>query len=204
MGKLAKWPARTVENVYHKAGESAAVCHDCQLQFAPQRVAGQDAEVAADVREHGADRPATHLGGDLLRRGQPREQRISRLGRARRSRLAFGSETGQARRPRFLVQRGGVLKHAGLERVGAQQTARDAGEDLRDIVGAEADGSEGGVGRGALADRGGEFRGVVDQPANESEQAAAARGLVRIGRIGLSCGRGGRIGREQKKDTRPG
>jgi hypothetical protein len=42
------------------------------LQFAPQRVAWQDAEIAADVGDDGADRPAADLGGDLLGGGQVR------------------------------------------------------------------------------------------------------------------------------------
>ena len=38
-----------------------------------------DAEIAADIGDDGADRPATHLGGDLFLGGQASEARV--LGR---------------------------------------------------------------------------------------------------------------------------
>jgi hypothetical protein len=40
------------------------------LQFAPQRMARHDAEIAADVGDDGADRATAYLGSDLLRRRQ--------------------------------------------------------------------------------------------------------------------------------------
>jgi hypothetical protein len=49
---------RLLEDVFHKAGEVAALSDDGDLQFPPERVAGHDAEVAADVGDDGADRLA--------------------------------------------------------------------------------------------------------------------------------------------------
>jgi len=51
-------------------GEVAALFDDGDLQSPPQRVAGQDAEIAADVGENGADQLAADFCGDLLRGGQ--------------------------------------------------------------------------------------------------------------------------------------
>ena len=45
------------------------------------RIAGPDAEVAADVDDDGADRATTHFGGDLLFRGEAREAGILREAR---------------------------------------------------------------------------------------------------------------------------
>ena len=63
------------------------------------------------------------------------------------------------------------------------------------IGGAEAGFGEDGVGGGALADGGGEFAAVVDQLADQAEQAAAAAGL---GGRGWGFGRGGH---ERNKNT---
>ena len=71
---------RPVRQVLEQGGEIAAVADDGDAEFAPQRMAGEDAEVAADVGEDGADRAAAGLGGDLLQRGD----RGGRRGRARR------------------------------------------------------------------------------------------------------------------------
>ena len=86
------------------------------------------------------------------------------------------------------VQAVGVAEEPRFERVGAVQAAADACEDQRDIGGAEADADGGGVGEGALPDRGGEFAAVVDELADEAEQAGRAAGLG--GWIGC-VGRGG-------------
>ena len=56
----------------------------------PVELAGHDAEVAADVGDDGADRPAPHLGGDFLFRGQAREARVPRVVSRVVSALGFG------------------------------------------------------------------------------------------------------------------
>ena len=50
------------------------------LQFAPQRVARQDTEIAADVGDDGTDRAAADLGGDLLGRGQVSQKVVCLMG----------------------------------------------------------------------------------------------------------------------------
>ncbi len=50
------------------------------LHFPPQRMARQDAEVAVDIDNDGADGPAADQGGNLLGRGQVGETRIGSLG----------------------------------------------------------------------------------------------------------------------------
>ena len=57
------------------------------------------------------------------------------------------------------------------------QAAGDAGEDQADIDGAEATPDRDGVGDDALADGGGELLAVVDEPADEAEQARRAAWL---------------------------
>jgi hypothetical protein len=66
------------DDVLHQAGEAAAVSDNEHAQFRPQRMVRQDAEIAADVGEDGADWPVADqrvepggmLSRDLLRRGQ--------------------------------------------------------------------------------------------------------------------------------------
>ena len=94
--------------------------------------------------------------------------------------LGLGAGRGRAR-PWFLVQPGGAAEHARFKRLGEAQAAGDAREDHRKIGGAEAGSGEAGIGGDALADRGCECRAVVDQLADEGEQAAGATGL----RVGL-------------------
>jgi hypothetical protein len=53
---------------------------DGRIQLPPQRMVRHDAEIAADIDKHGADRPAADFGGDLLRRGQARQARIGLRG----------------------------------------------------------------------------------------------------------------------------
>ena len=57
------------------------------------------------------------------------------------------------------------------------QAAGDAREDQRDVGGAEANFYGEGVGEGAPADRGGQFLAVVDQLADDGEQAPGAAGF---------------------------
>ena len=96
------------------------------LQFPPQRMARQDAEIAADVGDDGADRPAADLGGDLLWRGQVGETGVrSPAGRR-------GGWPGCARPARGRARRGGTSRRSAtlddpcFERVGAMQAAGDA------------------------------------------------------------------------------
>ena len=74
------------------------------------------------------------------------------------------------------------------------QTAGDAGEDQRDIGGAEAAPDGGGVGEGAPPDRGREFLAVLDELADEVEQTRRSAGLG--GRIRDAGG-----GHERNKNT---
>ena len=129
---------RLVKDILQQAGEVAALSHDDDLQFPPQGVAGQDAEIAADVSDDGADRLAADLGGDLRRCGQMSEAGVGFAGGGR------GGWPGRARSgsgrscPRRCVQAVGVAEEPGFERVGAVQAAGYACEDQRDIGGAEA------------------------------------------------------------------
>ncbi len=62
-----------------KAGEASAIDDDGQVEFVPEcpvELAGRDAEIAADIGDDGADRAATHLGGDFVGRGEARETRV--------------------------------------------------------------------------------------------------------------------------------
>jgi hypothetical protein len=148
-------------------------------------MARQDAEVAVDIDNDGADGPAADQGGNLLGRGQVGETRIGSLGRRGGGRPGLGRGSGRAR-PWALVQPGGAAEHSRLKRLGEVQAAGDAREDHRKIGGAEARSGEDGIGGDALADRGCECRAVVDQLADEGEQAAGAAGL-RVG-LGGCCG----------------
>ena len=153
------------------------------LQLPPQRMAGHDAEIAADIGEDGADRAAADLGGDLRRRGQAGEAGIGlRRGRGGRPRRAAGGSSRRGGSGRC-VQTGGVAEKPGLERVGAMQAAGDAREDQRDLGGAEA----GGDGAGSVKARCrivvASSLAVVDELADEVEQAA-----VRLGSgVGEGC-----------------
>ncbi|HXA22644.1 MAG TPA: hypothetical protein VNW90_10110, partial [Acetobacteraceae bacterium] len=73
---------------------------------------------------------------------------------------------------------GEAAGQSGFERGGAKQAAGDAREDLPDVDGAEVPRDVGEVrGGGALLQRGGELPAVVDQRADEAEEAAGAGGL---------------------------
>ena len=130
---------------------------DDEAQVLPQLVARHDAEIAADIGDDRADRPAADLGGDLLRRGQQGKARVGRacgpgggwLGRAVR----------RCTRGRGWRVRAGCERHdPGFERAGPQQAASDAREDHSDVAGAEQGRDEGEAGRGGtLLQGGGEF-----------------------------------------------
>ena len=165
-----------VEDVAQQPGEAAAELAHRLLHVPPQWMARQDAEVAVDIGNDGADGPAADQGGDLLGRGQVGETRIGSLGWRGGGRPGLGRGSGCAR-PWSLVQPGGAAEHSRLKRLGEVQAAGDAREDHRKIGGAEAGSGEDGIGGDALADRGCECRAVVDQLADEGEQAAGAAGL---------------------------
>jgi len=126
---------------------------DDEAQVPPQRVVRHDAEIATDIGDDRADRPAADLGGDLLRRGQQGKTRVGRIGGLRggwpgRTRCPLGR---RARGRGWCFRAGCQLHHPDFERVGAQQATGDAREDQRDVACAEGarDGGEVGVG-GAL------------------------------------------------------
>ena len=106
------------------------------LHVPPQLVAGQDAEIAADIGDDSADRAAADLGGDLLCRGQAGETRIGR--RVERLGSGWPGLGLAARSPWFGVQPGGAPGHPVLEGLRAMQAASDARKDQRDVGGAEA------------------------------------------------------------------
>jgi hypothetical protein len=78
------------------------------------------------------------------------------------------------------------------------QAAGDAGEDLRDIDGAEAAPDSVGFGEGAPSDRGGELPAVFDELADEVEQAPRA---ARLGDRVRDVGHGGH---ERNKNMKRG
>ena len=69
------------EDVFDQAGVAAVMRYEDVLNFPPQLMAGQDAEVAADIGDDGGRRAVAQRGGDLLGRRDLR-QRGTRLGSA--------------------------------------------------------------------------------------------------------------------------
>ena len=67
------------------------------------------------------------------------------------------------------VQSGGCADYPGFERLGTEEAAGDAREDQGDVAGAE----RGGI----AAERGGELPAVVDELADEAEEAAGTAGF---------------------------
>ncbi len=181
------------------------------IDFVPERpieAAGRDAEIAADIDDDGADRAATHLLGDLFLGGEAGEARVGGLDVPRRglpcgARHAYGGQADG--RNREVPAALGAFAELGFQHRGPAQATGDAGEDDGDIGGAERSDEEGEAwGAGALLDRGGELLAVVDQLANEVEDAAEAAGHVGAGprRIGLR-GWGGELeggGHERNKN----
>ena len=177
-----------VELVQGHAAPIAAVLVDGAVQFAPQRMGRVDAEVAADVGEDGADGLTAHLGGDLVWCGQLREMGIYvgglDLGLGRRRRLGIAPERAARRAPvrcrgfglGFGVEAAGGAADLILEEAGALQALCDAREDDGDVTDAEIADQVGrvGGGGGALAESVGEVLAIVDEPADEAEQAAGA------------------------------
>ena len=95
-----------------EAGEAAAIGDDGVAEFAPERrvePARRDAEVTADVDDHGADRTTAQLGGNFQLRGKLREMRI----------LGAPGVAGFGRpgiRPRNLLGRAGAGRGGGRGR----------------------------------------------------------------------------------------
>ena len=127
-----------------------------------QRVIAADAEIVADIRDDRADGAAADLGGDFLFGGHAGEQGTGGVGgreffgslgrpRARRG-GSLSTLLGTRRRRAGLVDPGGVLRDALLERGGAHQAAGDARDNQRDVERAE--------------------------PAGEIEQAIGSAGLL--------------------------
>jgi hypothetical protein len=100
-----------------------------------------------------------------------------------------------------------ALAEFGFQHCGTPQATGDAGEDDRKVGGAERSGEEGEAwGAGPLLDRDGELLAVIDQLADQVEDAAEAAGHVRAGPrwIGLG-GWGGKLeggGHERNKNTK--
>ena len=96
---------------------------------------------------------------------------------------AWSADGGHADgRWREVSAAGGATAQRGFEGRGATQAAGDAGEDGGEVGGAEGFGEEGEAwGGGALLDRGGELLAVVDQFADDAEDAAEAAGCVCVG-----------------------
>ena len=99
---------------------------------------------------------------------------------------------------------GGAMAKRGFQGRGAAQAIGDAGEDDGEIGGAEGSGEEGEAwGGSALVNRAGELPAVVDQFADEAEDAAeaAGHGWGGPGRIGVR-GWGGGLGAADMNETR--
>jgi len=103
---------------------------------------------------------------------------------------------------------GSALAEPFFERSGAEQTAGDTGEDLREIGGGEGCGDEGEAGEdvrggGVLLKRSGEILAVGDERADEAEDLADARGHgpIGIGLAGFDRG-GGCVEHEHNKNAK--
>ena len=95
---------------------------------------------------------------------------------------------------REVLAAGGAPAKPGFQGRGAAQAIGDAGEDDGEIGGAEGSGEQGEAwGGSALLDRAGELLAVVDQFADEAEDAADGGGDGRAGprRIGVRGWGGG-------------
>ena len=173
-------------------------------QLVPRRpihLVRDDAEVEADVDEHGTDRASAVMVGDLPEGGQASGAQILVLPAGRGGRFGgerFGWRLGVVVRrvlPQVVAAGGGPAEPC-FERRGAKQAACDAGEDLREVAGAEDDREKGEAGEdlrvgGVLAQRLREIPAVGDERADEAEDRTDARGLGPIG-IGVGGLRPGR------------
>lgn len=196
-----------------ESGEAAAIGDDGVAEFIPEcpiEPAGRDAEITADIGNHGADRAATHLGGDFRFGGQAREARV--LGVVGldvwRDDLRCGSRPacgGQADGCWLEVPAaGGPLAERSFQRRGAPQASGDAVEDGGEVGGAEGFGEQGEAWNGgAVPDRAGELLAVVDQFADEAKNAVEGGGRCWVGPRRIAVwGWGG--AHEQNKNTPAG
>src|SRR5690348_1434907 len=132
-------------------------------------------------------------GGDLIRFGQEGAIWVVRLAallkRSRRVPFGYG-RLGPW--PTCCVEPGGVADEALFQGLGAVEAAGDAGEDQRDVTRIEMAGLGGGI---APLDLGGEVAAIVDQLADQGEEAADAawRGV-------WTCS-GRRVGHERKENA---
>jgi hypothetical protein len=118
-----------------------------------------------------------------------------------------GARRRRAGRLRFRIRSGGAAQQPGLECGGALQGERDARQDQRDVLGAEAATGKGRVVReAALRDRGGELPAVVDEVADQAEQTREAAAPVCArrpgGELGVWTGCGGLGRHERNKNTK--
>ena len=105
--------------------------------------------------------------------GRQTSGRAGGVGGSRGRRSAVGGSTW---RRGLGVQSGGVADYPGFERLGTEEAAGDAREEQGDVTGAE---------RGRIdPERGGELPAVVDEPADEAEEAAGAAGFGICGGLG--------------------
>ena len=138
-GKKFSWEkAIRFSEILDNALEVAAVFQEGNLEFLPERVSREDAEIVADLGEDVADRAIAELGSDLLRGGEIGENGVCvfcRQGRGTRAWFAgCGRRAGRTWRARVLP----LLGQCGFERRRHTQAARDAREDQREVLGAEA------------------------------------------------------------------
>jgi hypothetical protein len=108
-------------------------------------------------------------------------------------------------RPVRCVQTGSVADEASFECASAVQPLGDADENERDVAGAEVARVRGGV---APVERRGEFAAVVDEFADEGEDATDPTFLGRAGRVGIGRrvwgGGGPRVWHERNKNIEAG
>src|SRR6185437_7781910 len=140
--------------------------------------------------------------GSRARRGSAASLSLAAAGR--RAWRTLGRRT---RGPGWHVWAGGQRGDPGLERAGAQQALGDAREDQADVARTEGAGDEAEVGAGgALLEGGGEFLAVVDELADEAEEAAEAGGPIvaehgGVGEEGLD-GEVDPVGHERNRNTK--
>ena len=176
---------RPVEHGLHQACEAAAMPDDgdCSSRHSGCRgVMPRSRQMSAMTAPIGRRRTQAATCSDVGRGARP----ASRAGRA-----AGGCAAGRGRgtgRSRGNVQTFGTLNDPCFESAGQMQTAGDAAEDQRKIVATEGAPGKNRVAGDALADRVGEFLAVIDEFADQVEQAARAAGSVRAGRWGIGYG----------------
>jgi hypothetical protein len=168
------------------SGQAAAVFEDRIAQLAPQlavHVARHNAEIVADINDHGAQRLAAQQSGSLLGRGQRHDTWGGlRLG-TRDARAGRGWLAGRAQaegRRREIAAAGGTPFEPFVERDGQHQAVGDEAEDGSEIGGSEGGAEdEGRRGAGALAKTVCKIVAIEDDPAEHVEEAANAAAILR-------------------------